>query len=197
MSTSTWPWMRQPPLTPLERANSQWALAADPQESQQSVDRSGAEELRRQFQPQQRPPVQPTGTQEWLEPLGEFPLVSVSVDDRMYVDGYVGIAAKRLGVDSPFVEFYRAPAWANRGVHSSAHPGVIFVRVGQTMAHILATALHETAHHAGVDDENDAEQFAQFQLRDSIYGPDARLGVTDDPLFERWARCLRERGIQA
>ena len=123
--------------------------------------------------------------------------MSVSVDDRTYIDGYVSIAANRLGVDPPFVEFYRAPAWANRGVHSSAHPDVIFVRVGQTMAHILATAVHETAHHAGIDDEDDAEQFAQFQLRDSIYRPDARLGMSDDPLIERWARCLRDRGIQA
>ena len=101
-----------------------------------AIDRSGVEELRRQFRPRQRPPVQPAKTQEWLEPLGEFPLVSVSVDDRMYVDSYVSIAANRLGVDPPFVEFYRAPAWANRGVHSSAHPDVIFVRVGQTMARV-------------------------------------------------------------
>ena len=136
MSTSTWPWMRQPPLTPIERASYQWALAADPQESQQSVDRFGGRGAATAVRPRQRPPVQPAKTQEWWEPLGEFPLVSVSVDDRTYIDGYVSIAANRLGVDPPFVEFYRAPAWANRGVHSSAHPDVIFVRVGQPMARV-------------------------------------------------------------
>jgi hypothetical protein len=82
-----------------------------------------------------------------LFPVGEC----LSIDDRMYIDGYIRIAASLLSVDPPWVEFYKAQAWAHKGCYSPAHPGVVYVRVGQTMAHTVATALHETAHLAGID----------------------------------------------
>jgi hypothetical protein len=189
---TAWPWTRPQPLTPVERAQFQWMMATE---------RTARPPAKPSRLPYPRPlrVIEPVADIDGSEPLREFQRVQISNEDELFVYKHLDDFTRRLGLKprSLAVAFYRAGPWTHRGLWSSRYPTNVHVRVGQTWAQTLGTLAHETAHAAGVDDEDQAERVAMRLLDGSGYEADAQLPADADPLAETWARCLRARGIQA